>query len=315
MFVEVLLFTLSVTAPIFLWLLLGGVLKVLGLLNEQWISRGSWFVFYVSLPVLMFTSMVRKPIAEVFEPTLLIVCLICTFSILALSRWWSTASRLTPEDATVMQQGALRGNLGIIGILLCLHAYGDGVLTQVSLLMAMMTIVYNVVSVYIFVDGLNEGRLNLKLLFVSLMKNPLIVAILASLPVAFASVRIPPEVFQWTDGFVTVTLPIALICIGGTLSYRSVKNDVKLLLKTASLKLVLMPVIGILLVLLMGVQGQPLGVVFLLMASPTAAASFVMTKAYGGNAALAANIVVFTTLGSLLTISLGVFVLTYLQLM
>ncbi|WP_439135153.1 AEC family transporter [Pseudomaricurvus sp.] len=315
MFLDVLSFTVSVTAPIFLWLVVGAVLRWVGLLSDRWIHRGSTFVFYVSLPVLMFTSTIRQPISEAVEPLLFIVCLMVTVCILLLSRWWAAKDRLPPEDATVLQQGALRGNLGIIGILLCINAYGNNVLAQVSLLMAMLTIVYNILSVYIFVDGLNEGRLSLKLLLKSLLKNPLILAILAALPLALASVSIDSYWLQTSDLFVKSTLPIALICIGGTLSYRSVKDDVLPLLKTAFLKLILMPLIAILPLFFLGEHGQKLGVVFLLMASPTAAASFVMAKAYRGNATLAANIVVFTTIGSLLTISLGVFLLTFWQLM
>ena len=49
-----------------------------------------------------------------------------------------------------------------------------------------------------------------------------------------------------------------------------------------------------------------LGILFLLSASPTAAASYVMTRAMGGNAGLAANIIVLTTLGSILGSSLGI---------
>ena len=44
-------------------------------------------------------------------------------------------------------------------------------------------------------------------------------------------------------------------------------------------------------------------------ASPTAAASFVMVKALGGNDRLAANIIALTTLLASITVTLGVFVL------
>jgi hypothetical protein len=49
--------------------------------------------------------------------------------------------------------------------------------------------------------------------------------------------------------------------------------------------------------------------------APTAAASYVMVRAMGGNAVLAANIVVLTTLGSILTTSLGITVLRGMGLM
>lgn len=41
-----------------------------------------------------------------------------------------------------------------------------------------------------------------------------------------------------------------------------------------------------------------MGILLLMSSAPTAAASYVMTKAMGGNATLAANIIALTTLGS-----------------
>ncbi|MFO7577798.1 MAG: hypothetical protein R6W66_08740, partial [Pelovirga sp.] len=61
--------------------------------------------------------------------------------------------------------------------------------------------------------------------------------------------------------------------------------------------------------ILFGLRGQELGVLYLMSASPTAAASYPMTMAMGGNYHLAAAIIAMTTLGSLFFTTLGVFVL------
>ena len=60
---------------------------------------------------------------------------------------------------------------------------------------------------------------------------------------------------------------------------------------------------------LMGFGEMELGIVFLLVSCPTAAASFVMAQSFGLNAKLAANIIVLTTLGTMPAISLGLFVI------
>lgn len=44
--------------------------------------------------------------------------------------------------------------------------------------------------------------------------------------------------------------------------------------------------------------------------APTAAASYVMARAMGGNATLAANIIALTTVFSLFTCTLGIFLLS-----
>ncbi|MEG3027941.1 MAG: AEC family transporter, partial [Aeromonas sp.] len=54
---------------------------------------------------------------------------------------------------------------------------------------------------------------------------------------------------------------------------------------------------------------------FLISSTPTAAASYVMTRAMGGDSVLAANIIATTTLGSLVSTSLGAALMNYLGLM
>ena len=78
-------------------------------------------------------------------------------------------------------------------------------------------------------------------------------------------------------------------------------------------RLCLAPALGLLVALGMGVRGDELGVLFLLLASPVAAASYVMVVAARGDGILAANLVVVTTLLSAVTIPLGFFVLQLLQ--
>jgi predicted permease len=75
------------------------------------------------------------------------------------------------------------------------------------------------------------------------------------------------------------------------------------------LKLVVVPLLGTAAAWWAGYEGMVLGVLFLLLASPTAASSFSMVQALGGNARLAANLVMTTTVVSLVTISLGLFIL------
>ena len=65
---------------------------------------------------------------------------------------------------------------------------------------------------------------------------------------------------------------------------------------------------------LLGFNGAALGVIFLFSCTPTAAGSYVMTRAMGGNATLAANIIALTTLGSFFTTALGLALLRGLHL-
>src|SRR5690554_6326471 len=74
-------------------------------------------------------------------------------------------------------------------------------------------------------------------------------------------------------------------------------------------KMVSLPALCTLAAWLAGFEGRELGLMFLFFASPTAAASFVMVKALGGNDRMAANIIALTTLLASVTVTAGVFIL------
>jgi predicted permease len=84
---------------------------------------------------------------------------------------------------------------------------------------------------------------------------------------------------------------------------------------SAAGKTLLSPLVLTTMAYLAGFNGMELGIVFLMSAAPTAAASYVMARAMGGNAALAANVIVLSTIGSVVVTTLGISCLQHLQLM
>ena len=101
--------------------------------------------------------------------------------------------------------------------------------------------------------------------------------------------------------------------VGTTVWYFFLLNLFKLPF-SASLGLISPATLGVSLALLLGVRGEALGVLFLLLATPVAASSHVMVVAARGDGALAASMVVLSTLLSVVTITLGFFLLSLLGL-
>ena len=94
----------------------------------------------------------------------------------------------------------------------------------------------------------------------------------------------------------------------------SLRSSAALTWEAMAWRLCLSPALGVVIALLLGVEGAPLGVLFLLLASPVAAASFVMVVAARGDERFAANVIVLTTLFSIVTVTAGFFVLSVLEL-
>ena len=334
---QTLLFSVSVTAPILGWMLAGTCLRQLGWLNAVWRGRFNALIFYVSLPLLMFVSISRRPLHEVWEPQLTLILCGTTLLIFYLAQSWSRRQQrrseaFSPLDGALVSQASFRGNLGIIGIYLCLNTYGEAALPVASLLMALLSILYNGLSVWVFESAQQQTRgansaASPWHLWINILLNPLILATLVALLLNAAGVEVPTVALTAGEGFVALTLPLALLCIGATLEFGGVNKlpavetdpssraqlRVSALLVMLMLKLLLMPLVAVLFGWLVGFRGMALGTVFFLAASPTAAASYVVAKAYGANETLAARVIVLSSVLSLLSISAGVFILRALS--
>ncbi|EFE7969705.1 AEC family transporter, partial [Escherichia coli] len=106
-----------------------------------------------------------------------------------------------------------------------------------------------------------------------------------------------------------MALPLALLCTGASIDWHAMFSSSNVAGYASAAKLIAVPVFMTLGGWLLGFRGVTLGVMFLFTSTPTAAASYVMTRAMGGNATLAANIIAITTVGSFFTTALGLYFL------
>jgi len=137
-------------------------------------------------------------------------------------------------------------------------------------------------------------------------RNPLILAILSALPFAYYEVRLPDLLLETGQYFAQMTLPLALLCTGGSMRLKALHLDSRNALIGSFGNVVATPLLTTATGYLAGLRGMELSILFLMSSAPTAAASYVMARAMGGNGVLAANIIVLSTLGSMIFTSLGI---------
>lgn len=303
--------TLNVTLPVFVMVFLGIGLKRIGWVDSAFVNTASALVFKATLPTLIFMSLIQADLNVALNIPLLVFFALATVGQLLLS--WLWAWRQVPYvDRGVYIQGCFRGNCGVVGLALAAGMYGSYGLSAGGVLLGVVILTYNILSVIVLTAFHPDKQLSWRPLAISIAKNPLILSVVLAIPFAALSVPLPSWVMTSGDYFASLTLPLALICIGATLSVTSLRQGSQTAAGASLLKMVVLPILSTLVAWLIGFSGRELGLMFLFFASPTAAASFVMVKALGGNAALAANIVAITTLVASLTITLGIFVLRLL---
>ncbi|GGY67498.1 transporter [Cellvibrio zantedeschiae] len=308
-------FAFSVTAPIFVMLVLGIILKRKAMITDNFIKIASQLVYNIGLPVMLFTTCATAHFGEMADRNVLIAFSAMTAIVFAgslLTAHWHCED---PRDQGVFIQGAFRGNLVILGLAFCANAYGEHGLAIAALPVAMTVVFYNVLSVYVLNRSLHPANSSLKPTLIGIAKNPLIIAIFLGLIINAVALPLPKVLLDSGKYLSQMVLPLALICIGGALDISRFRTLDSATLSATAWKLFLSPIIACAIAIVLGVRGESLAILFLLAASPTATISFVMVQAMNGNTKLAANIIVQTTLGSMLTVTAGLWFLQAAGLM
>ncbi|GFO70948.1 uncharacterized protein BJAS_P0100 [Bathymodiolus japonicus methanotrophic gill symbiont] len=207
-----------------------------------------------------------------------------------------------PNKRGVFIQGAFRGNLGIIGIALVFNAYGTEILAVASLYMALIAMIDNPLSILILKP---KGHIP----YQSILTNPIIIAVFLGLVFSALQVPLPTFISQSGQYLAQMTLPLALICIGGSLYWENFQGHSKDVIWATLCKLLMMPLLGTGLAIYLGFQGQELGLIYLVLSSPTAVSSYIMAKKLTDHGTIAAEIIALSTGSSILVITLGLMLL------
>ena len=304
---------LSVSVPTFAWVLLGLLLSRVGLLSPVLIDRVSRLAFNFGLPLLLFVGAAQVDYSTLDSSSYLLAGVLATLLTLALS-WMYSRWRGHPRALQgIFVQAAFRSNLAIVGIALAVAAYGERGLVLAALPVALMTALYNVLAVWVLNTTLGHGA-SVGAIALGIARNPLIIGIAAGVGLSLSGYGVPDQLIALNTGLSTFFLPLMLLCIGGAMKLSDLRSAGAITWEATVWRLCVGPLLGVLLALSMGIRGEQLGVLFLLLSSPVAVASFVMVVAARGDGALAANIVVLSTLCSMVTVTAGFYLLSLLSL-
>lgn len=300
---------LAVSVPTFAWVVLGLLLRRAGLVSAALIGTVSRLAFNYGLPLMLFTSAAQVDYSALGSARYLLAGALGTLLTLALAWLYSLWRDHPRAQRGIFVQAAFRSNLAIVGLGLAVSAYGERGPLLAALPVALLTALYNVLAVWVLNSTLGSGT-SLRVLLLGIARNPLIIGIVAGVMLAVSGLPVPAVVAPAGSLLSAFFLPLMLVCIGGSMQLSKLRGTGPLAWEATFWRLCVGPLLTVLLALAMGVRDEPLGVLFLLLSAPVAAASFVMVVAARGDGVLAANIVVLTTILSMATVTVGFFLLS-----
>lgn len=128
------------------------------------------------------------------------------------------------------------------------------------------------------------------------------------------NIQIPPLLNKCISDITKITNPLALILLGASFTFGSVKGYTKELIAGLLGRLVIVPAIFLPLASALGFRGGDMVALMVLFASPAAVSSFIMAEQMEGDGALAGQLIVLGSVLSVFTVFIWILILKGLML-
>ncbi|AEF23514.1 AEC family transporter [Pseudomonas fulva] len=302
---------LNVILPVFALILAGFACRRLGLLGAAAASEINRMVVWLCLPALLFEAMATVVWDEIWQPGFILAYGIATLGLFALVLLWRLRST-SLADASVQGLSASYANTGYMGIPLCLLVFGDAGMEPALIACLIVICVLFALAVVCIEVGLQNEKSVLaavRKVCVALLKNPIVMApVLGGLWAATAQ-PLPASLHQFLKLLAAATGPCALIALGLFLAEKHAgpkQRGSGLVL----IKLVAHPLITWgLAVYVFRLPPMWAHAALLLSALPTGTGPFMLAEFYRRDGAEVSSTILLSTLGSLLTLSLCLYLI------
>ncbi len=302
-------------APIFILMIIGYFIKSIKLLDKKVFDGINTLVFKLLLPSLLFYNVYSTDSIDNFN---LKIFLFTTLSIIAVFILGIFLVLILSKDNSkrgVMLQGIFRSNFAILGIPLLESLFDKNLTSLTYLMVAIIIPLFNVLAVLSF-EIFNKGSSNFSILSIlkNIIKNPLIIGCALGLILFAFNIKLPLFLEKSVSQISSTATPLALITLGASFSFKSIKGSKKEIIAVTLLRLVFVPLLIISAAVVFGFKGEALGCLMVISGAPIAVSSFPMAKSMGGNEELAASTVVVTSALCILTLFGWIYLLSSLSL-
>lgn len=310
---ENLILSFNIVLPIFLILSLGYILKKLKILDELTTKNMNSINFKVFLPLLLFYNVYKTDLSVVFNPKLLIFSIISVILVFLLLFIIIPLLEKDNRKRGVIIQGIFRSNFVIFGVPVCEALFGQNATGVASMLIAVVVPLFNFLAV-ICLEIYRGGNINFKKIIKGIITNPLIIASIIGLFFIYFKIKLPTPIEKTINDISKIATPLAFILLGSSFTFSAFSVYIKQLSITILGKLIIVPGIVLYIAALLGFRNVELTCLLSVFASPTAVSSYTMAEQMDGDSILAGQIVVLTSIISIITVFLWIFILKQFHL-
>ena len=303
---ENLMISANAVLPMCLIMALGYGTRRLGWIRREEISVINKIAFRIFLPCLLYYNVYCSDLSGSFDPLLMAYAVGGVLLTFGLALGYTLLTEKLPERRGVMIQGMFRSNYVIMGIPVATALLGADQLGTVSILIAVVVPLFNMLAVVVLEVFRGQKPKPLHILG-QIAKNPLVIGSVLGILTLAAGIRLPHILEQTIQSISAIASPLQLFLLGAFFQFSGLKTYRRELVTVSAAKLIVSPGLFLGLGALLGFRGVAFVSLIGIFASPTAVNSFTMAQQMGGDAELAGDIVVTTSAVSILTMFLWIF--------
>lgn len=289
--------------PVFGIIAFGYILCRYQIAKPNWIKFLNFFVYYISLPALILSLFWK---IEFTQSTLSFfgfhAGFIVALSLLLLALL--SVFKIDNQTKVAVILGAVVGNTIYMGYPILRSSFPNFPI-EISMGAGSIQLIIGLLVAMFFVEYLVLKSKKLSTYFSDIAKNPLMIAVILGIILSFAPHnQTTNTIFNLLSNLGGTASPLALFTLG-VFMYRKFSKQSWLLGSIAILiKLIIFPIIILLAFPLFGFNNESTQVSVLISTMPTAITSFVLAEKYNLNKELTADIILISTLLSIVSIPL-----------
>ena len=316
---ENLAISVNAVLPLIICMAAGYLFRRTKLVDEGFCRKCNTFCFKTFLPLMIFMNVYNSDLVKAVQPGAFLFAAAAVLVIFAASflliprivRKGSVDSAASRQ--AVLIQCIFRSNFVIFGYQVVANVYGAGQAAVASVMAAIVVPLYNVLAV-ITLEYFTNSKNGLRPVILGIIKNPLIIGAVAALLFKLSGLTLPAPLHTGLSDMAGMATPLALVVLGGTFHFDALRRNAGALAIGTLGKIVVAPLVMVPIAAALGFRDANLLSLVIVFASPAAVNSYTMAAAYGHDPELAGQLVVVTSVLSMVSVFGWIFLLRMLGL-
>lgn len=294
--------------PVFALIVLGVLLKHFNLTTDAFLRTSDRLIYFIFFPMMLFWKIGGASTAAIdWDFCAAVICavlVVYTVSTVFINL------KVPPFQAGSFSQSCYRFNT-YIGVAIVMNALGEEGVRRFGVLIGFLIPIINFLAISTliwFSAGQLTTRQRLRVTLKALVSNPLILACFSGILFSRAKLSFPVFVDNTFNLTSLVTLPMALLSIGGVLTLKNLRGNFSLALAAALFKLLILPGVGYIFLKLFGVTDISFRVGMVYFALPTSTAIYVLSAQLHSDTELASAAIVLSTILSFASLTVALLI-------